>query len=152
MRWHYTVRDGYYRNTGKFIHRTCKELQIPRTLYRKFSIVIWNYIRTKLRQCKHFGPPRRGTSRWTYDSVSKSFRTVRLARELQMVQLSATRCSCIAIFVSQSSEFCHHEPTCCFSTSDAKCKCIFLYRLSPETFDTASYLDWQWHEPPGLLF
>jgi len=29
--------------------------------------------------------------------VSKSFRTGCLERELQMVQLSATRCSCIAI-------------------------------------------------------
>jgi hypothetical protein len=29
--------------------------------------------------------------------VSKSYRTGRLERELQMVQLSATRCSCIAI-------------------------------------------------------
>jgi hypothetical protein len=32
-----------------------------------------------------------------YDSVSKSFRTGSLERELQMVQLSATKCSCIAI-------------------------------------------------------
>jgi hypothetical protein len=32
-----------------------------------------------------------------YERVSKSFRTGRLERELQMVQLSATRCSCIAI-------------------------------------------------------
>jgi hypothetical protein len=32
-----------------------------------------------------------------YDSVFKSFRTGRLERELQMVQLFATRCSCIAI-------------------------------------------------------
>jgi hypothetical protein len=32
-----------------------------------------------------------------YEGVSKSFRTVRLERELQMVQISATRCSCIAI-------------------------------------------------------
>jgi hypothetical protein len=32
-----------------------------------------------------------------YEDVSKSFRTGRLERELQMVQLSATRCSCIAI-------------------------------------------------------
>jgi hypothetical protein len=31
------------------------------------------------------------------EGVSKSFRTDRLERELQMVQLSATRCSCIAI-------------------------------------------------------
>jgi hypothetical protein len=33
----------------------------------------------------------------TDEGVSKSFRTGRLERELQMVQLSATRCSCIAI-------------------------------------------------------
>jgi hypothetical protein len=32
-----------------------------------------------------------------YVGVSKSFRTGRLERELQMVQLSATRCRCIAI-------------------------------------------------------
>jgi hypothetical protein len=33
----------------------------------------------------------------SYEGVAKSFRTDRLERELQMVQLSATRCSCIAI-------------------------------------------------------
>jgi hypothetical protein len=32
-----------------------------------------------------------------YEGVTKSFRTGRLERELQMVHLSATRCSCIAI-------------------------------------------------------
>jgi hypothetical protein len=32
-----------------------------------------------------------------YEGISKSFRTGRLERELQMVQLSAIRCSCIAI-------------------------------------------------------
>jgi hypothetical protein len=32
-----------------------------------------------------------------YEGVSKSFRTGRLECELQMVYLSATRCSCIAI-------------------------------------------------------
>jgi hypothetical protein len=36
-------------------------------------------------------------SAWSYEGVSKSFRTGRLERELQIVQLSATRCSCIAI-------------------------------------------------------
>jgi hypothetical protein len=35
--------------------------------------------------------------RLIYEGVSKSFRTGCLERELQMVQLSATRCSCIAI-------------------------------------------------------
>jgi hypothetical protein len=34
---------------------------------------------------------------YIYNGVTKSFRTGRLERELQMVQLSATRCSCIAI-------------------------------------------------------
>jgi hypothetical protein len=34
----------------------------------------------------------------TYESVPKSFRTGRVERELQMVQLSVTRCSYIAIF------------------------------------------------------
>jgi hypothetical protein len=32
-----------------------------------------------------------------YEGVTKSFPTGRLKRELQTVQLSATRCSCIAI-------------------------------------------------------
>jgi hypothetical protein len=36
--------------------------------------------------------------------------------------------------VSQSSEFCHYDPLCCFSTSNTKGKLIFRYRLSPETF------------------
>jgi hypothetical protein len=35
--------------------------------------------------------------RQTYEGVSKSFRTGRLERELQIVPLSATECSCIAI-------------------------------------------------------
>jgi len=35
--------------------------------------------------------------------------------------------------VSQSSDFCHHNPLCCFSTSVYYC-CLFHYRLSPETF------------------
>jgi hypothetical protein len=32
-----------------------------------------------------------------YEGVCKSFRTGRLERELQMVQFSATRCSCVAL-------------------------------------------------------
>jgi hypothetical protein len=34
---------------------------------------------------------------YKYDGITKSFRTGRLERELQMVQLSATRCSRIII-------------------------------------------------------
>jgi hypothetical protein len=33
----------------------------------------------------------------TYESVSRSFRTGRLERELQMIQISATKCNCIVI-------------------------------------------------------
>jgi len=41
---------------------------------------------------------------WIYEDVPKSFRTDHLERELQMVKLSATRCSCIAIlWVSPAS-------------------------------------------------
>jgi hypothetical protein len=42
--------------------------------------------------------------------------------------------------VSQSSEFCRHNPLCCFSTSVycccccCCCCCLFRYRLSSETF------------------
>jgi len=36
--------------------------------------------------------------------------------------------------MSQSSEFRHHNPLCCFSTSVSCCKRIFRYRVSPETF------------------
>jgi hypothetical protein len=68
-----------------------------------------------------------------YESVSKSFRTGRLERELQMVQLSPLG-AVVPLFVSQSSEFCRHNPLCCFSTSIYCCKCMFCYRLSPETF------------------
>jgi len=37
-------------------------------------------------------------------------------------------------FVSQSSEFCRHNPLCCFLTSVYYCKRKFRYRLSPEIF------------------
>jgi hypothetical protein len=40
-----------------------------------------------------------------YEGVSKSFRTGRLERELQLVQLSATRCSCIAILWVRPASF-----------------------------------------------
>jgi len=43
----------------------------------------------------------------TYKGVSKSFRTGRLERELQMIQLSATRCSCIAILWVSLMSFAH---------------------------------------------
>jgi hypothetical protein len=42
----------------------------------------------------------------------------------------------VSVFLSQSSEFCCHNPLCCFSTSVYCCyRCLFRYRLSPETFE-----------------
>jgi len=37
-------------------------------------------------------------------------------------------------FVGQYTEFCLHNPLCCFSVSNTKGKCIFLYRIGAETF------------------
>jgi len=72
------------------------------------------------------------SARLEYEGVSKSFRTGRLERELQMIQISATRC----YFVSQSSEFCRHNPLCCFSTSD----CYFVIDSVRKLSDTTSYI------------
>jgi hypothetical protein len=36
--------------------------------------------------------------------------------------------------MSQSSEFCHRNPLCCFSTRVYFRCCLFRYQLSPETF------------------
>jgi len=43
-------------------------------------------------------------------------------------------------FVSQSFEFCRHNPLCCFST--CVCCCWFRYGLSPETFGYALVNQW----------
>jgi hypothetical protein len=91
----------------------------------------------------------------TYEGVTKSFRTGHLERELKMVQLSATRCSCIAILWVSLSEFCRHNPLCCFSTSVyccccCCCCCLFRYRLCPVTFGYT--LVQRVNEPPdGIL-
>jgi hypothetical protein len=69
-----------------------------------------------------------------HEGVSKSFRTGRLERELQMVQLSDTTLQLYRYFVSQSSQFYRHNPLCCFSMSVYFCCYLFLYRLSSETF------------------
>jgi hypothetical protein len=67
-----------------------------------------------------------------YEGVSKSFWTGRLERELQMVQLSATRCNCIAILWVSLVSF--SAITLCVASNE----CLFLFllrcRISPETF------------------
>jgi hypothetical protein len=48
--------------------------------------VLWNTSQTHRRSFEY-----------DYEAISKSLRTGRLERELQMVQISVTRCSCITI-------------------------------------------------------
>jgi len=48
-------------------------------------------------------------------------------------------------FVSQSSEFCRHNPLCCFWTSNTKCKSIFLYVSVRKLLDTPSYVNFVVH-------
>jgi hypothetical protein len=70
-------RQAFQCSPGKSIGCADRELQIPRRTVQKFF-----HRRLKLH---------------TYEGVSKSFRTDSLERELQMVKLSTTRCSCVVI-------------------------------------------------------
>jgi hypothetical protein len=56
----------------------------------------------------------------SYEGESKSFRTCRLERELQMAQLSATRCSYIAILCVSLVSF------------DATTLCVASQRVIPK--------------------
>jgi len=42
-------------------------------------------------------------------------------------------------FVSQSSEFCRHNPLCYFLMSVYCCSCLFRYNLVRKLLDTPSY-------------
>jgi hypothetical protein len=44
-------------------------------------------------------------------------------------------------FVSQSSEFCRHNPLCCLSTSVYFCKRIFRYPSVRKLLDTPVFID-----------
>jgi hypothetical protein len=79
----------------------------------------------------HFTAGRYVQTGFSYEGVSKSFGTGRLARELWYSSLPLGEL--YHYFMSQSSKLCRHNPLCCFSTSVC-CKRIFRYRLSPETF------------------
>jgi hypothetical protein len=79
-----------YLTALKFIYCRYSLLLQKQTKTREQSEIIVLYISLKIRQIiKKFYNQIRG--------LFKSFRTGRRERELQMVQLSATRCSCIPI-------------------------------------------------------
>jgi hypothetical protein len=74
-----------------------------------------------------------------YDGVSKSFRTGRLERELQMVQLSATRCSCIAILGVSLLRF--DAITLCVATQRVFIVVYFVIDSVRKILDTPSYIE-----------
>jgi hypothetical protein len=87
-------------------------------------------------------------STWYKNSIKSCYITKRLISIRECIQKfpdwppgaktanGTARCHQVELyryFVSQSSEFCRHNPLCCLSTSNTKGKLIFLYRISPET-------------------
>jgi hypothetical protein len=78
----------------------------------------------------------------TYESVSKSFRTGRLERELQMVQLSATRCNCIAILWVSRVSFA--SLTLCVASQRVfiVVSVYFVMDSVRKLLDTPSYVSW----------
>jgi hypothetical protein len=74
-----------------------------------------------------------------YESASKSFRTGRLERELQMVQLSAIRCSRIAILWVSLVSFAAIS-LCVASEQVFIVSVYFIIDLVRKLLDTTSYL------------
>jgi hypothetical protein len=72
-----------------------------------------------------------------YEGVSESFRAGRLERELQMVQLSATRCSCIAILWASLVSFA--AITFCVASQRVFVVVYFVIDLVRKLLDTPSY-------------
>jgi hypothetical protein len=89
------------------------------------------------------------------EGVSKSFRTGRLERELQMVQLSATRCSCIAILWVWLVSFA--AITLCVASQRMFIVVVyFVINSARKLLDTPSYTtnqltNWMWKILPLLL-
>jgi hypothetical protein len=76
-----------------------------------------------------------------YEGVSKSFRTGQLEPELQMVQLSATRCSCIAILWVSLTSFAAVTP--CVASQRVFIIVIIYFVIDSvrEILDTATYYE-----------
>jgi hypothetical protein len=74
----------------------------------------------------------------THKVVSKSFGTGHLERELQMVQISATRCSCIAILLVSLMRFA--AITLCVASERVFIVVSFVIDSVRKLLDTPSYL------------
>jgi hypothetical protein len=73
----------------------------------------------------------------TYKGVYKSFRTGHMERELQMIELSATRCSCIAILWVSLVSFV--AITLCVASQRVFIVVDFVINSVRKLLDTASY-------------
>jgi hypothetical protein len=104
------------------------------------QLVSWTIFNT-LGQPHHVWEPhsrsRRHPLDQDYEGVSKSFRTVRLERELHMVQLSATKCSCIAILWVSLVSFA--AITLCVASQRVFIVVYFVIDSVRKLFDTPSY-------------
>jgi hypothetical protein len=78
----------------------------------------------------------------TYEGISKSFRTGRLERELQMVQLSATRYSCIAILWVSLVSFAAITPCVASQRVFIVVNIYFVIDSVRKLLDTPPYFDW----------
>jgi hypothetical protein len=74
----------------------------------------------------------------TYEGVCRSFRTGSLEQELQMVQLSATRCKCIVILWFSLVSF--TAVTLCFASQRVFIVVYFVIDPFRKLLDTSSYI------------
>jgi hypothetical protein len=94
----------------------------PKTDMRNVTQGIWCYLRHKREL---------STTRGCIQKFPDWPPGARIANDTSSLPIGAV----VSLFcVSQSSEFCRHDPLCCFSTSVYCCCCLFRYRLGPETF------------------
>jgi hypothetical protein len=138
--WHKNTHLGIWVHSQKkfcYVPSECLKNKINRlkkvtygnTVYFKlfsFNGISTYFIRSlNLKICRH-------------ERVSKSFRTGRLERELQMVQLSATRCSCIAILWVSLMSFA--AITLCVASQQVFIVVVyFVIDLTRKLLDTPSY-------------
>jgi hypothetical protein len=80
------------------------------------------------------------TEKNSYDSVTKSFRTGRLELELQMVQLSTARCSCITLLWVSLVSFA--AITLCVTSQRVFITAVVYFVIDSvrKLFDTPSYV------------
>jgi hypothetical protein len=80
-----------------------------------------------------------GINKYNYEGVSKSFRTGRLERELKMVQISAIRCSWIAILWVSLVSFTAITLSVASQRVIAKVRVYFVIDSVRKLLDTPSY-------------